>query len=272
LATGTFRPTDYEPGDVMPAPAPAGASSAQLAAFNGTDPNGNWSLYVADDSNGDAGAINGGWELNLILVQPVSPLANVGIVAAGGTPTSLFTDEFVTYAIQVTNRGPGEASGVLVTDSLPPGALFDSATSSQGSFTSGAGTVTFNLGSLAAGAGADLTVRVRPTLAGNLTSFISVISDQTDVDLLDNSASVATLVLTPEPAQLTGAYETTNQTFQITLTGQAGLTYVLQASADLTAWTPISTNTAPESGVIKITDSDASGYVHRFYRAVRVTP
>lgn len=272
LVSGNFKPTDYESGDAMPAPAPAGVRSSQLAAFGGTDPNGNWSLYVVDDSTGDAGAINGGWELDLTITQPVSPLANLGIVAATSTPGSIFTEETVNYLVQVTNRGPAGASGVIVTETLPAGATVESISTSQGSYTSGAGVVSFNVGALAAGAMAQFEVQVRQTVGGNAANFVTVTAVQDDIDLSDNSATITTSVVTPMPAQLSGAYDAPGQNFQVTLTGQAGVTYVLQGSLDLATWTPIATNAAPGSGIIKFTDSSAPSHAKRFYRAIRLTP
>ena len=65
LVTGTFKPTNNGLNDDFPAPAPAQAGSSALAVFNGTAPNGTWSLYVVDDRNNDSGSITGGWELAL---------------------------------------------------------------------------------------------------------------------------------------------------------------------------------------------------------------
>src|SRR5436190_12094960 len=65
IVTGTFKPTDFEPGDPFPAPAPAGPYPAALSGFNGTNPNGTWSLYVVDDAATDFGNINGGWSLTI---------------------------------------------------------------------------------------------------------------------------------------------------------------------------------------------------------------
>ena len=272
LTSGTFKPTDFETGDVMPFPAPTGSRSAQLSAFNGTDPNGNWSLYVADDSSGDAGTIAGGWALSFTTIEPISPLINVGIIAASGTPSDILTGELVTYSIVVTNRGPANATGVTVTDSLPAGASYDSATTSQGSYVGSFGVVTFNLGSLAAGAGAQLTVVARATVAGNAFNSITLAAVQTDLDGSDNSASVTTLVSAGAAATLEGVYDGTNQVFEINLTGQPDATYVLQRSGDLQTWNPISTNTAPPSGIIKFTDNLSPAIAERFYRALRVAP
>ncbi len=50
IVSGTFKPTDYPPDDVMPAPAPTGPYVADLSVFHGTSPNGAWQLFVYDDT------------------------------------------------------------------------------------------------------------------------------------------------------------------------------------------------------------------------------
>lgn len=71
LVSGTFRPTNITAGDVYPAPAPAGPHGATLASFNGTNPNGDWRLFVMDDAAGDIGSFSGGWSLNITTSTPV---------------------------------------------------------------------------------------------------------------------------------------------------------------------------------------------------------
>jgi subtilisin-like proprotein convertase family protein len=73
LVSGTFQPANYGTGDTWPAPAPVPSGDVALSTFNGTDPNGTWSLYLVDDAGLDLGEITGGWELT--------------ICSAGGTPT-----------------------------------------------------------------------------------------------------------------------------------------------------------------------------------------
>ena len=66
LASGTFKPTNVGSGDTFAgAPAPTGGSA--LSAFDGTNPNGDWKLYVVDDVGGDSGSIAGGWCVNLVV-------------------------------------------------------------------------------------------------------------------------------------------------------------------------------------------------------------
>jgi subtilisin-like proprotein convertase family protein len=64
-----YKPGDNEPGDPFDPPAPAGPYPALMAVFAGTDPNGEWSLYVMDDEAGGAGAIENGWLLSLTTVR-----------------------------------------------------------------------------------------------------------------------------------------------------------------------------------------------------------
>jgi hypothetical protein len=59
LRPGIYSPTDLSPGETLPAPAPAGPYGTSLSVFDGTDPNGTWSVYVFDDMAGDAGSIEG---------------------------------------------------------------------------------------------------------------------------------------------------------------------------------------------------------------------
>lgn len=113
LATGSFRPANYEAGDTFPTPAPAGpyasppivGSATFASAFGGANPNGIWSLYVLDDAGGDLGNIAGGWELtvtpalNVCSTVPAASLSVSGrVLSASGKPIS---------KAQVTLSGPG---------------------------------------------------------------------------------------------------------------------------------------------------------------------
>jgi hypothetical protein len=84
LTSGVFRPADYDPGESFTAPAPAGPYVSALSAFNGVNPNGAWSLYIADDAGMDSGDVGLGWSLTLTTALP-----NCGSCASSPVITSI---------------------------------------------------------------------------------------------------------------------------------------------------------------------------------------
>lgn len=90
IITGTYAPTDYASADTLPAPAPGRPYSASLAAFNGTDPNGTWSLFVADDGGSEAGSLYG---FTLIITPQFDNTTPISVPPTGtsGTTDSLLT-------------------------------------------------------------------------------------------------------------------------------------------------------------------------------------
>jgi Ca2+-binding RTX toxin-like protein len=53
--SGTYQPVDHQPGERLPLPAPDIPYATKLSAFDLTDPNGEWRLYTADDTEGETG-------------------------------------------------------------------------------------------------------------------------------------------------------------------------------------------------------------------------
>jgi uncharacterized repeat protein (TIGR01451 family) len=138
LASGTFKPTDASIAGsvVFPAPAPSPAPAARyrtaLSDFNGTIPNGTWSLYVFDNARGNAGSIQGGWSLNFISARPLPSVADLSITATA-SPEPVDIGSYVTMTVTVLNNGPSTASGVMLTNVLPAGFYPISAIPSSGS-------------------------------------------------------------------------------------------------------------------------------------------
>jgi len=66
IVKGTYQPSNSDGGDsdaFANAPSPSGTT---LAAFDDADPNGNWKLYVRDDSTNDySGSIAAGWSIRI---------------------------------------------------------------------------------------------------------------------------------------------------------------------------------------------------------------
>ena len=128
----------------------------------------------------------------------VTPLqVDVGITKTA-SPTTVTLGGTLTYTLTVTNNGPDVASGVSVTDTLPAGVTFNSATPSQGTATQVGGSVTASLGTLASGASATITIIVTPSTtnatAGTVTNTATVSVNEADTDATNNTAQVAAAV------------------------------------------------------------------------------
>jgi uncharacterized repeat protein (TIGR01451 family) len=97
----------------------------------------------------------------------VTSVADVGIAKTASAPT-VTVGSNVTYTITATNNGPSTATGVQVTDQLPPGLTFVSATPGQGTYTSGTGV--WNIGTMASAASTTLTIVAKVTTTGPVTN------------------------------------------------------------------------------------------------------
>ena len=138
----------------------------------------------------------------------VVPLADLSI-AKSASPETVLVGGALTYELSVTNHGPSPASGVTLADELPPAVDLESATPSQGGC-AGTTTVTCNLGGLADGASAVVTIVVRPTAAGPLTNTATVGGSELDPEPDDNSATVTTTAIPdnqPPTVDAGGSYE-----------------------------------------------------------------
>jgi len=105
--------------------------------------------------------------------------------------------DVITFTVQTTNHGPGDATGVIVHDLLPAGLTFVSATPSQGTYVSGTGD--WSVGTLANGATATLTIRATVVSPAPATNFASVVADPFDPNHGNNNASATE---TPQQADL----------------------------------------------------------------------
>ena len=117
-------------------------------------------------------------------------------ITKSDTPDPVVAGQTITYTLTVTNNGPSDASGVTVTDTLPSGVTFVSATPSQGTATGAGNTVTASLGNLADGASATITITgtVAATASGTLTNTATVSATETDSVSTNNSDSEDTTV------------------------------------------------------------------------------
>ena len=112
-------------------------------------------------------SVSGGGELaagNDGASDPTAITSSVDLgVSQADAPDPVTVGAVETYTVTVQNGGPSNATGVMLTDTLPGAATYVGATPSQGSCVPFGATLTCSLGSLANGASATVTRPGRPT-------------------------------------------------------------------------------------------------------------
>jgi subtilisin-like proprotein convertase family protein len=124
LPAGTYKPTDNASDHtnaphIFPAPAPTAPFATTLGAFNGSSPNGTWSLYVLDTQSPDAGEITGGWSMAITTVPSAARFANLpptilSLTGSGTTNVVISWSSISNLTYQVQYR-----SGLALTNWVP---------------------------------------------------------------------------------------------------------------------------------------------------------
>jgi uncharacterized repeat protein (TIGR01451 family) len=159
------------------------------------------------------------------------------------SPDPVLVGNPLTYTLTIENDGPDQANVAVLTDTLPSGVTFKSATGVGASCTQMSGTVTCNLGNIASGGNRIVTIVVTPTVTGVITNTASVISNNPDPNSANNTTSITTTV---DPvANLSIAKSAAPDP----VTAGTGLTYTLTIinSGPSTATGVIITDTLPAS-------------------------
>ncbi|PYS68015.1 MAG: hypothetical protein DMF69_21420 [Acidobacteria bacterium] len=124
-------------------------------------------------------------------LQVVSPTSADLAVTKSVSPNPGQAGLVLSYRIVATNNGPATATNVTVSDDLPFGIAVGAITTSQGNC-SVSDPVICNLGSLAVGASAVVTINVTPLSSGQLANSVSITASQSDFDSSNNSANITT--------------------------------------------------------------------------------
>lgn len=123
--------------------------------------------------------------------EPTAATSAALTVTKTGSPNPVTVGGVLTYTVTVSNAGPAAATNTTMTDPLPAGVVFLSATPSQGSCAQAAGTVSCQLGTIPNGGNATIAIQVSPSGKGSLTNTARASADQPNPN---QAAAVATTV------------------------------------------------------------------------------
>ncbi|HLA77452.1 MAG TPA: DUF11 domain-containing protein, partial [Vicinamibacteria bacterium] len=160
-------------------------SGTDVTGFGSTEPATAAATTMSETFSG-----NSDWAQIGVAVKPAP--ADLAITKTDSVDP-IAVSQNTTYTITVTNNGPGGATNVAMTDPLPAGMGYVSATPSQGSC-SGTSTVTCDLGTIASGGSATVSIVVTGAVTGTHSNTATVAATETDPNSANNSATETTTV------------------------------------------------------------------------------
>ena len=180
----------------------------------------------------DFSVSGGGWYVDTISMSDADCCVATNLVdltlAMTNTPATVSLSAPLTLTFQVTNRGPADATGVVISNQLPAGTSFVSG-SAPGGCTNIGSVVFCNLGTLANNGSASASVVITaPSVAGTITNNARVYASEVDRDLANNRASATATVVLPSltiysTSVLEGNSGLTNALFQVALSSPSPL-------------------------------------------------
>lgn len=155
-----------------------GASGVSFSAQAGVE----YQIAV-DGANGASNDLALSWSLT-------DPQADVAVISTAA-PDPVAVNSDLTYTITVSNNGPQSANNVVLSDTLPAGAQFISASSGCAY---NVGSVSCTLGTLANGGTILVSIVIRVPNIGTANNAVSVSANTTDPTSANNTATSNTTV------------------------------------------------------------------------------
>ena len=157
----------------------------------------------------------------ILLSQTAGALTNQITALAIGQPTTFVTTNFVTLVsaptadlairmtnaasvfagatntigLTVSNLGPNVATGVIVTNTLPPSFQFLSFNPTNANVSTNGSILTWTIGTLTNGSSTQLLVAVRPTVGGKFTNLIATVTGSTLDNITNNNAVTNSIIV-----------------------------------------------------------------------------
>jgi uncharacterized repeat protein (TIGR01451 family) len=130
----------------------------------------------------------------------VQAMVDLSITKSGSPAVQDLGQGNITWTIVVKNNGPSDDTGVMVTDPMPGGNTFVSATTTKGSCTGGA-TLICNIGPMAVNETVTITLVTTPSAQGTQTNVAKVSGNRPETDTTNNTATASVQIIqaTPPP-------------------------------------------------------------------------
>lgn len=126
---------------------------------------------------------------SLATVVGATSAADLGITLRA-TPRPATVGQTLTYTLTIRNRSTVDATDVVVKERIPARSTLGTVTPSQGTCVTTTTPISCSLGTIAAGATAQITVVVQPKAVGYITNHASVKSAMFDPVRVNNSRSL----------------------------------------------------------------------------------
>ncbi len=138
-----------------------------------------------------------------VFVAKLGPSADLSITRAASSDAAVASTA-LNYNLIVTNKGPSDAVGIILTDALSAGVSFVSATPTHGSCGKSGNIVQCNLGKLTSGDSATVTIQVTidPSTTGTITHKATVTTAVVDPHTGNNMVTGTTNVMAPPTPEL----------------------------------------------------------------------
>jgi uncharacterized repeat protein (TIGR01451 family) len=187
-----------------------------------------------------------GWYVDSIQITDgyscCGTMPNNVVVDASGAPNPVVVSGNLTYTINIENTGPATATGVSLSDLLPPNFTLQSISYTTGVYPgpgpNDGGTVNFNVGTLAGGNTATITISGTANAVGLMTNRLTI--SRTDGGLITSSnAAVVTSVILPSLSisDLSVMEDATTAIFNVSLTPPPAISaFVRFATTNMTAF------------------------------------
>ncbi|MCP4697869.1 MAG: beta-propeller fold lactonase family protein [Gammaproteobacteria bacterium] len=162
-------------------------------------------ISLAADANDPASANNSKTVSVTVTGEP--SVQNDLAVSLTAMPESAIVGNPLTYSVTISNNSSNNATGVVLTATLPAELALASATPSQGEVcTKTGGSVRCELGMLNGGAEATVSISVLPQAAGAFINTVAVDANETDPEPVNNTAAVQSRVNAPQSLAFVASY------------------------------------------------------------------